>query len=72
MCERTRQFWEKAPAADRELIHMPLLSLAVVGDVLYATDALLGRVLLYDKRTGELKKQIHIPLPCGIVGEAER
>jgi hypothetical protein len=69
VCERTRQFWENAPAADRELIHMPLLSLAVQGDVLYATDALLGRVLLYDKRTGELKKQIPLPLACGIAVE---
>jgi hypothetical protein len=25
--------------------------------------------LLYDKRTGELEKQIHIPLPCGIAVE---
>ena len=56
VCERTRQFWEKAPAADRELIHMSLLSLAVLGDVLYATDALLGRVLLYDKRKWRAEK----------------
>ena len=69
VCQRTRKFWENAPAADRELIHMPLLSLAVQGDILYATDALLGRVLLYDKKTGELKKQISLPLPCGIAVE---
>jgi WD40 repeat protein len=67
--ERTAEFLENASAKDRELLSMPLLSLALLGDVLYATDALSGKVLLYDKRSGELKKEIPVPLACGIAVE---
>jgi DNA-binding beta-propeller fold protein YncE len=69
VCERSAEFLENASAKDRELISMPLLSLALHGDVLFATDALRGRVLLYDKRSGELKKEIPVPLACGIAVE---
>ena len=63
------QFPENASAKDRELMYMPLISLALLGDTLYATDALKGRVLLYDKKSGELKKEIPVPLACGIAVE---
>ncbi|HEY5741784.1 MAG TPA: hypothetical protein VIS99_04525, partial [Terrimicrobiaceae bacterium] len=67
--ERNAELLEKTAARDRELIHMPLMSLALVGDILYATDALEGGVLLFDKRTGELKQEIPISMPCGIAVE---
>ena len=51
---------------DRDLV-MPLSSLAVQGDTLYATDAPKGRVLLYDKVSGELKREIPALLACGLV-----
>ena len=63
------QFPENASAKDRELMELPLLSLALLGDTPYATDALKGGVLLYDKQSGELKKEIAIPLACGIAVE---
>ena len=51
---------------DKSLMGMPLISLAVHGDTLYATDSLKGRVLLFDKVSGELKKEIALPLACGL------
>ena len=50
---------------DRDLV-MPLSSLAVQGDTLYATDVPKGRVLLYDKVSGELKREIPALLACGL------
>jgi hypothetical protein len=55
-----------ATQQDRSLMGVPLISLAVHGDTLYATDSLKGRVLLYDKVSGELKKEIAVPLACGL------
>ena len=63
------RFPEDASKKDRELMNMPLISLALSGDTLYASDALRGRVLLYDKTSGELKKEISVPLACGIAVE---
>ena len=34
-------------------MNMPLISLAVLGDTLYVTDALKGGVLLYNKKSGD-------------------
>ena len=51
-------------------MNMPLLSLALLGDTVYATDALKGRILLYDKKSGKLKQEIPMPLACGIAVEA--
>ena len=62
-------FPDHASPKDRELMKMPLISLALLGDTLYVTDALKGRVLLYDKKSGELKKEIPVPLACGIAVE---
>jgi DNA-binding beta-propeller fold protein YncE len=63
------QFPGEASAKDRDVMNMPLISLALLGDTLYATDALKGRVLLYDKGSGELKQEIPLPLACGIAVE---
>ena len=60
------QFPENASVEDREVMNIPLRSLAILGSTLYATDALKGRVLLYDKESGELKKEFPVPLACGI------
>ena len=63
------QFPDGISAKDRETMFMPLISLALLGDTLYATDSLKGRVLLYDKKTGELEREIPMPLACGIAVE---
>jgi sugar lactone lactonase YvrE len=63
------QFPARASAKDRDIMNMPLLSLALLGDTLYATDALKGRILLYDKKSGKLKQEIALPLACGIAVE---
>ena len=60
------QISDDVSAKDRELMSMPLLSLAVSGETLYATDALKGRLLLFDKKSGVLKQEIPLPLACGI------
>ena len=60
------EFPAGATRQDKNLMGVPLISLAVHGDTLYATDSLKGRVLLYDKVSGELKKEIAVPLACGL------
>ena len=54
------------PDADRSALTYPLLSLAVHGDTLYATDALAGKVRLYDKDTGEQTGALDVPLPQAV------
>ena len=66
------QFPENASAKDRELMELPLPSLALLGDTPYATGALKGGELLYDKQSGELKKEIAMLLACGIAVEPSR
>ena len=63
------QIPDHASPKDRELMKMPLISMALLGDTLYVTDALKGRVLLYNKRSGELKKEIPVTLACGLAVE---
>jgi DNA-binding beta-propeller fold protein YncE len=60
------EFPEGASEADKNLMSPPLLSLALRGDTLYATDALKGRVLLYDKASGALKREIPVSRACGL------
>ena len=60
---------DHASPNDRDLMKMPLISIALVGDTLYVTDALKGRVLLYNKKSGELKQEIPVTLACGIAVE---
>lgn len=61
------EFPAGATDADKLLMGAPLISLAVHGDTLYATDSLKGRVLLYDKTSGELKREIPVSRACGLV-----
>ena len=60
---------DHASPKDRDLMKMPLISMALMGDTLYVTDALKGRVLLYNKKSGELKQEIPVTLACGIAVE---
>ena len=60
------EFPPGATEADKGLMGAPLLSLAVHGGTLYATDSLKGRVLLYDKVSGELKQEIPVSRACGL------
>ena len=53
---------EGVSAADRAIMGMPLLSLAVRGENLYATDSLAGKVRVYHKVTGEPISEIAVPL----------
>ncbi len=56
-----------ASAADIELMRVPLISIALRGDNLYVTDALGSRILVYDKTTGALQREIkNVPVACGI------
>ena len=55
-----------ATPQDKSLMGVPLVSLAVHGDMIYVTDSLKGRVLLYDKTSGEQRKEISVPLACGL------
>jgi sugar lactone lactonase YvrE len=48
---------------ERQLMRLPLLSLAVKGDTIYATDSLAGLVRMYDKTTGDAKGTIGVKLP---------
>ena len=63
------QIPDHASPKDRDLMKMPLISMALVGDTLYVTDALKGRVLLYNKKSGELKQEIPVTLACGVAVE---
>jgi hypothetical protein len=64
------QYPEGASEADRKVMVMPLLSLAVRGDKLYATDALAGLVRIYHKETGEALGQIAAPLAQAVALDA--
>lgn len=54
-------------AADQALMKVPVISVALLGNSIYVTDALGGRVLRYDKVTGALLQTINgVPLACGL------
>ena len=56
-----------ATEADSEVMRVPLISIAIHGGSLYVTDALGGRILQYDKVSGEHQRTIGpIPLACGL------
>ena len=63
---RRRPHARRTSAADGAVMGMPLLSLAVSGDTLLATDALGGKVRRYDKATGEEKTPILVRLPQAV------
>jgi DNA-binding beta-propeller fold protein YncE len=51
---------------DRDVMWIPILSLAVKDDLLLATDALAGKLRRYDKVTGEARESWGIPLPQAV------
>ena len=56
-----------ATAADKEVMKEPLVSIVVKGGSLYVTDALGGRILKYDKVSGNHQQTISgIPVACGL------
>lgn len=48
---------------DAELMKAPLRALAIAGDTIYCADLLGGRVLKFDKATGESRGQLNVKLP---------
>lgn len=57
------QFPDGTNDADKGTMYVPLLSLAVSGNILYATDSLAGKVHKYDKVSGDEIGAIAVPLP---------
>lgn len=51
------------PEADADVMRLPLRALAVTPDRLYATDALAGKVAIYDKKTGADAGSFDVKLP---------
>ncbi|HEY3332025.1 MAG TPA: FlgD immunoglobulin-like domain containing protein [Capsulimonadaceae bacterium] len=59
------------PAADVSLVTVPLLSLAVSGDTLLATDSLGGKVKRYDKTSGAELASFDVKLPVAIAASPD-
>ena len=56
-----------ATEADRDVMVVPLLSIAVQGTSLYVSDAIGGRILKYNKSSGNYESTIGgIPVACGL------
>ena len=56
-----------ATAADKEVMKEPLISIAVQAGSIYVTDALGGRILRYDKVSGNHQQTIGgLPVACGL------
>jgi hypothetical protein len=56
-----------ATEADKEVMRVPLISIAVKDNSLYVTDAIGGRVIKYNKTSGNYERTISgIPLACGL------
>jgi Divergent InlB B-repeat domain/FlgD Ig-like domain len=56
-----------ATEADKDVMRVPLISIAVQDSSLYVTDAIGGRVLKYNKESGNYQSTISgIPLACGL------
>ncbi len=63
----TPRYPATASEADRDVMRVPLLSIALSGDTLFVTDALGGRILKYHKISGNHLGTIdNIPLACGL------
>jgi len=62
-----------ATDAEKGVMRMPLLSLAVSGDTLYATDSLAGKVRMFNKESGEETGALNVKLPQAVaVGDDGR
>ena len=63
----TPAFPINATNADKEVMTVPLISIAVDGSHLYATDAIGGRILKYNKTSGNYQSSIGgVPVACGL------
>jgi DNA-binding beta-propeller fold protein YncE len=54
------------PQADSPLINLPLRSMDIAGDTLYLTDALSGKIRMFDTTTGLQKSDFDVHLPHAI------
>ncbi|HEY5707423.1 MAG TPA: PA14 domain-containing protein [Terrimicrobiaceae bacterium] len=63
----TPEFPANATEADRDVMGMPLLSIAVHNNSLYVTDAIGGRILKYHKASGNYQSTISgVRVACGV------
>ncbi len=63
----TPEYPATATEADKEVMRVPLISIAVQGSGLYVTDAIGGRILKYDKVSGNYQSTIGgVPVACGL------
>ena len=63
----TPKYPPNATEADKEVMRVPLISIALHGNSLYVTDAIGGRILKYDKTSGNYQSAISgIPVACGV------
>ena len=63
----TPEYPANATEADKDVMRVPLISIAVQGSSLYVTDAIGGRILKYDKVSGNHQSTITgVPVACGL------
>lgn len=63
----TPEYPANATEADKDVMRVPLISIAVQGGSLYVTDAIGGRILKYDKVSGNHQSTIGgVPVACGL------
>ena len=63
----TPKYPPNATEADKDVMRVPLISIALQGNSLYVTDAIGGRILKYDKTSGNYQSTISgIPVACGV------
>ena len=65
--ENNAQFPAGATAEERAMMQVPVSTLALKGETIYAADSLAGRIVMYDRTTGAVTREIGgIPLARGI------
>jgi hypothetical protein len=63
----TPAFPANATEADKDVMRVPLISITVQSNSLYVTDAIGGRILKYDKTSGNHQSTIAgVPVACGL------
>jgi PA14 domain/Divergent InlB B-repeat domain len=63
----TPEYPANATEADKDVMRVPLISIAVQNNSLYVTDAIGGRILKYHKASGNYQSTISgIPVACGL------
>lgn len=61
---------EGTPEADARLMRAPLRALAIFGDTILAADALGGRILRFQKESGEAQGEFPVKLPAALAVDA--